>query len=89
MNRLEKWKGIWERKGRELKKGDLILRDLIAMDGFDTATETMTEETWINVVEMVKRKLNLRNGDFLLEVGCGAGAMLLPLSKVGREQNKL
>ena len=83
MNRLEKWKGVWERKGRELKKEDLTLRDLIAMDGFDTATGTMTEETWMNVVEMVKRKLNLRKGDFLLEVGCGAGAMLLPLSKMG------
>jgi len=68
MNRLEKWKGVWERKGRELKKEDLTLRDLIAMDGFDTATGTMTEETWMNVVEMVKRKLNLRKGDFLLEV---------------------
>jgi len=83
MNRLKKWKEVWERKGRELKKEDLTLRYLIAMDGFDTATGTMTEETWMNVVEMVKRKLNLRNGDFLLEVGCGAGAMPLPLSKMG------
>lgn len=83
MNRLEKWKEVWERKGRELKKEDLTLRDLIAMDGYDTATGTMSEGTWMKAVEMVKKELDLKEGDFLLEVGCGAGAMLLPLSETG------
>ena len=35
MNRLEKWKEVWVRKGREGKRENLTLGDLIAIDGFD------------------------------------------------------
>ena len=81
MNRVEKWKEVWERKGRE--RENLTLGDLIAMDGFDKGAGKMTEETWMEAVETVKRELALKEGDFLLEVGCGAGAMLLPISEIG------
>ncbi len=86
MNRLEKWKEVWERKGGragERERENLTLGDLIAMDGFDKGAGKMIEETWMKVVEIVKGELDLKKGDSLLEVGCGAGAMLLPLSERG------
>ena len=85
MNRVEKWREVWERKGREREREreNLTLGDLIAMDGFDKGAGKMTEETWMKAVEIVKRELEIKEGDFLLEVGCGAGAMLLPLSEIG------
>lgn len=84
MNRLEKWKEVWERKGRERERErNLTLGDLIAMDGFDKGAGKMTEETWMKAVEIVKRELDLKEEDTLLEVGCGAGSMLLPLSEKG------
>jgi ubiquinone/menaquinone biosynthesis C-methylase UbiE len=43
----------------------------------------MTEEVWMKAVEIVKRELDLKEEDYLLEVGGGAGAMLLPLSEIG------
>jgi len=82
MNRSEKWKEVWERKGRD-RRENLTLGDLIAMDGFDKGAGKMSEETWMKAVGIVKRELDLKRGNFLLEVGCGAGAMLLPLSETG------
>jgi ubiquinone/menaquinone biosynthesis C-methylase UbiE len=53
------------------------------MDGFDKGAGKMIEETWLKVVEIVKGELDLKEGDSMLGVGCGAGAMLLPLSERG------
>ena len=66
MNSLEKWKEVWEQKGSEGKKENLNLEDLIAIDGFDKGAGKMTEETWMEVVETVKRELDLKGADSLL-----------------------
>jgi len=62
MNRVEKWRVVWERKGGEGKRENLTLGDLIAMDGFDKGAGKMTEETWLKVVEIVKREPDLKEG---------------------------
>lgn len=79
-NRLENWRSIWERKGGEAQS--LTLQELIYLDGFDKGAGRMTEEVWLKVVETVVKELELSNKDYLLEVGCGSGAMLVPLSKM-------
>ena len=82
-NRSEKWKEVWELKGLEAGEDELALKDLLVIDGYNTAQGTMTEDRWMKAIEMVKKELKLKKDDYLLEVGCGAGAMLLPLSKIG------
>lgn len=77
-SRLESWQKVWERKGREAK--GLSLNDLITIDGFDGGAGKMTDSMWFERVEHVKSALKLDETSSLLEVGCGAGAMLLPLS---------
>lgn len=75
-NRLENWRSVWERKGKEAQS--LNLRELINLDGFDKGAGKMSVELWLSVALTVGRELDLKKGDFLLEVGCGSGAMLLP-----------
>jgi hypothetical protein len=41
MNRLEKWKEVWEGKGVEGDRENLTLEDLIAMDGFDSSASLL------------------------------------------------
>jgi len=80
-SRMESWKEVWERKGREACS--LTLQELIYLDGFDKGAWKMTEEMWLQVAGIIVKELGLKEGDYLLEVGCGSGAMLLPLSKTG------
>ncbi|MDQ7837077.1 MAG: class I SAM-dependent methyltransferase [Thermodesulfobacteriota bacterium] len=76
--RFESWKNVWERKGREAK--GITLSELITADGFDGGAGKMDEKMWTERVENIKASLKLYEADSLLEVGCGSGAMLLPLS---------
>ncbi|HAV42595.1 TPA: class I SAM-dependent methyltransferase [bacterium] len=80
---LERWHEVWERKGKEKIKEKYTLQDLIDIDGFDKGAGNMTEEVWLKAVGVAIRELELRPNEYLLEVGCGAGAMLLPLSETG------
>lgn len=80
-SRLTSWKEYWERKAGEAC--DVTLRSLIHTDGFDIGVSYMNEDAWSKVVASVVKQLDLQDEDYLLEVGCGSGAMLLPLSKRG------
>lgn len=77
-SRLSNWKSVWERKGNESRGVSLI--DLITADGFDGGSGKMDEKTWLARAENIKSCLRLHHADSLLEVGCGAGAMLLALN---------
>ena len=52
------------------------------MDGFGSGIGVLNQELVATIVEEIGSKLNLTNSDKLLEVGCGAGMLLIPLSKV-------
>ena len=75
----ESWELLWEKKGENKKF------DPIGLVGFDKAI-TVTKQNFVNqVIETAKSKLKLLPSDQLLEVGCGAGMLLIPLSKLTKK----
>jgi ubiquinone/menaquinone biosynthesis C-methylase UbiE len=76
------WKEIWERKG-DVVSDDIELKDLIAIDGFDTGAGEFSVDSWLSLVEEIKLELDINGSHRVLEVGCGAGAFLLPISISG------
>jgi ubiquinone/menaquinone biosynthesis C-methylase UbiE len=76
------WADVWRRKGEEAHQpGRLLLEDLIRIDGFDTATGAVTASDWWargRHIEQTLRRV-ARRPLRVLEVGCGAGAMLWTL----------
>jgi 2-polyprenyl-3-methyl-5-hydroxy-6-metoxy-1,4-benzoquinol methylase len=72
------WKDIWEKKG-QVSLDEIDLQQLIAIDGFDTGTGEFPVDSWLSFVETIRERLNINEGQKLLEVGCGAGAFMLPM----------
>lgn len=76
------WDEIWAK--RTLDRGAASqLAALMAADGLDTGFGSVGEEHWRACVARVAQELRLAPGDSVLEVGCGAGAFLLPLAEQG------
>jgi ubiquinone/menaquinone biosynthesis C-methylase UbiE len=76
------WKSIWEKKGN-VTADNVGLTNLIAIDGFDTGAGEFPVDSWLSFVEDTKIKLRLKKEQKILEVGCGAGAFLLPVYNSG------
>lgn len=74
----EAWQGIWGK--RSVEGSDLPT--LMAADGFDTLG-ACSEDAWRAYTRRVATTLGIADGDSLLEVGCGAGAFLLPFAERG------
>jgi SAM-dependent methyltransferase len=72
----ESWHDIWERKGRSVQVGHENLATLVALDGYDTGAGHAGPEQLHAIAATVLRELPFRPGMRLLEVGCGAGALL-------------
>ena len=75
------WQSVWLRKGREASGSRL--EDLMRADGFDAGTGSMSVEDWLDRGEMIARRLEVGAGRRVLEVGCGAGAMLATMERLG------
>jgi cyclopropane fatty-acyl-phospholipid synthase-like methyltransferase len=73
------WQEIWNRK---LATGPLDLASLVKLDGFDTGAGRIDVEDWQAYCAIIGRKLGLRDGDSVFEVGCGAGAFLYGLRQL-------
>jgi len=71
VDRGEKWKSIWDKKGRQ---ADAPLHHI---DGFDL----LDDGQWEYMVSQVARPIGFKSGDAVLECGCGAGAFLSALLK--------
>lgn len=79
MSEKNKWHEIWEAKGEKIGEFDPV-----KLDGFDSGTGVLTPESLEIAVNKIKDEMGLNGSDDFLEVGCGAGMLLIPLSKYVR-----
>lgn len=70
------WKKLWEDRVSKFKDFDPI-----KLNGFYGSFADLTQQMIGQIVDLIKLKLKLSKSDNLLEVGCGAGMLLIPLSK--------
>src|SRR3712207_1629798 len=76
------WKDVWEARRLDPSRGS-TLAQLIAVDGFDTGFGDIDEYSWIEFVHRSATQLGIRPGMSVFEVGCGAGAFLFELDRMG------
>lgn len=81
LSRNQRWRQVWEAKAPSTKS--LTLKDLIAIDGFDTGHGDITPSAWLDFASETMRALRLKPGDTVFEVGCGAGAFLHSFYQAG------
>ena len=68
------------RKGRaRADSADPTFADLVAADGYDGVLARTTDATWRAIGETIATHLDVAPGRRVLEVGCGAGAVLWTL----------
>jgi SAM-dependent methyltransferase len=80
----ESWKEVWERKGNAAGGRERYsVEELFAVDGFDTATGKTSEAGRTRIGAVIRRRLRIAAGRRILEVGCGAGAVLALLEDGG------
>jgi ubiquinone/menaquinone biosynthesis C-methylase UbiE len=80
----ENWQQVWERKGNAAAGKDRYsVEDLFAIDGFDTATGKTSEAGRTRIGQVIRSRLQIAAGQKILEVGCGAGAVLALLADSG------
>lgn len=77
----QNWQKIWERRSCEGVE-QLDLATLIKLDGFDTGAGRIESTDWQAYAEIIAKKLRLKNGDSVYELGCGAGAFLYALRQL-------
>lgn len=77
------WRAVWQAKGESpppLSGGpEQVVRSLMALAGYDSATSSLDPETHYVQVRYVLDRLAIRPTDTVYEVGCGAGSMLYSL----------
>lgn len=79
---MNNWQDIWNR--REVQAKDRpMLQDLIRLDGFDSGAGAISLEAWQAYVARRAGDMGLKVDWSVFEIGCGAGAFLLPLRERG------
>jgi len=76
------WDEIWKKKAGEIT-ADLSLEAILKVNGYDVKYAETGAETIRKYVRGLIKKLNLNRGGHLLEVGCGAGAIAMPMIDEG------
>jgi ubiquinone/menaquinone biosynthesis C-methylase UbiE len=80
----ETWQNVWERKGHSAAGKDrYTATELFFVDGFDTATGTISAAGQTRVGDTIRDRIGATPGRRVLEVGCGAGAVLSMLAGSG------
>jgi SAM-dependent methyltransferase len=73
----EGWYQVWQRKGSLASaKPSHDLADLFAADGFDGAMAQTTGPALVHIRDLITSSLGIQPRTRVLEVGCGAGAVL-------------
>lgn len=76
MGQLKKnWKAVWDRKSADHQSDDL-LKSLIQANGFDTGCGDYSSKQWNVMTRELVNMLEIDDSSRVLEVGCGAGALL-------------
>ncbi len=75
------WRRVWARRQRG--EASSALQALIDLDGFDGGAGRIEEPAWRSYVQRIARDLGMQPGQSVFEIGCGAGAFLLPLHESG------
>jgi cyclopropane fatty-acyl-phospholipid synthase-like methyltransferase len=71
------WLKVWEKKGRAAGgKAVYDPQDLFAADGFDGAMAQTNADAQQHIARLITESLAIQPGMRVLEVGCGAGAVL-------------
>ncbi len=76
------WKEIWRRKGAQAP-GNPTPADLAALNGYDTGAGAASFEALRDHALRTAARLGVGPKASVLEIGCGAGAFLLPIAKTG------
>lgn len=76
------WYDVWAARTLPAQAAS-PLAALLAADGMDTGFGSVTEAAWRDFVAAVAVRLGGPPGRTVFEVGCGAGAFLLPLHEAG------
>ena len=74
------WRQVWNHKCLD---EDPSLSTLLEMVGWKSETGALPVEIWLDFVALVTKKVRLRPGENVLEVGCGPGGFLLPIYQQG------
>lgn len=77
-----RWAEVWANRRLDPRQGS-PLAQLLAADGYDTETSRVSETSWVTYVQRWAKETGLGPGTSVFEVGCGAGAFLLPLQDLG------
>lgn len=80
MNKLT-WVEIWEKKAGNHSAGDLSLSEIMRVNGYDVGYAATSETQMQAYVDGLIESLEIRAGDTLFEVGCGAGAVSIPMAE--------
>lgn len=75
-NQKISWKKIWENKGKKVRSKKL--EDLLSLNGHISPSSNINVKTWREYINYFIKKYKINSNHTVLEVGCGAGAFLLP-----------
>lgn len=76
------WKQVWAARRLDTSLPTALWR-LLAADGMDTGFGTVSEDAWRRYVLATAEKMGITPGASIFEVGCGAGAWLYELARLG------
>lgn len=78
------WTAVWARRQIDPSRGSRLAQ-LLAADGYETTLATLDELQWSQWVRRWANRVGITSRSSIFEVGCGAGAFLLPLVELGCE----
>jgi len=79
----ERWQQIWST--RPPSEQQTPLAKLMHADGYMSGFSPASEAAFRRLVEYVRTRAGMASGESVFEIGCGAGAFLLPLVEAGLE----
>ena len=78
----QNWHQVWEARRIDRTRPG-VLAQLLAADGMDTGFGSVSEDSWTRYVLAMAETVGIHAGASVFEVGCGAGAWLYQLDRLG------